>query len=184
MRSRTPTWRYTGEKQGTLGSMRHCWKELRGSLGGLHLSLEWRKPWQRPSCREDWYAFSRPHIPLDPSTCHSSSAPSIPSHRPTTILLAFLVIFPPQLYPARCTCARVPLALSLCGISAHDLGFPLIDDLWSSMSANITDVTTTSLTSPRQIKERQWLDRWNTVLMVGLYGLKLLLGVNGPKVHE
>ena len=36
--------------------------------------------------------FSRAHGPLAPSTSHSSSALSIPLYRPTTVLLAFLVI--------------------------------------------------------------------------------------------
>ena len=37
---------------------------------------------------------------MAPSTSHSSSALSIPLHHPTTVLLAFLVISSPQLYPA------------------------------------------------------------------------------------
>ena len=43
--------------------------------------------------QHDWHTSSRPHIALAPSTSHSSSALSIPLHRPTSVLLAFLVIF-------------------------------------------------------------------------------------------
>ena len=53
------------------------------------------------------HAFSRPHGPLPPSTSHSSSA----LHHPTTISLAFLVIFSHRLYPASLS-ARVPVALT------------------------------------------------------------------------
>ena len=54
--------------------------------------------------RHDWQAFSRPYGHLAPFTSHSSSVLFIPNlNRPTTeaVLLSFLVIFSPQLYPAR-----------------------------------------------------------------------------------
>ena len=57
----------------------------------------------------DWHAFSRLHAALVPSTSHSSSTLSVPLHRPTTVLLAFLVIFSPQLYPARWCLPEYPL---------------------------------------------------------------------------
>ena len=41
----------------------------------------------------DWHTFSRPRCALAPSTSHSSAALAIPFHRPTALLLAFLVIF-------------------------------------------------------------------------------------------
>ena len=53
------------------------------SSGSLHISFEFTHV----------HASSRPHRPLAPSTSHSSSLMSIPLHRPTTVLLLFLVIF-------------------------------------------------------------------------------------------
>ena len=61
------------------------------SSGSLHISFR-----LSPA-----HSFSRPHSPLAPSTSHSGSALSILLRRPTTILLACVVIFSPQLYPAR-----------------------------------------------------------------------------------
>ena len=49
----------------------------------------------------DRHTFPRPHGSLAPSTSHSSSDMSIPLHRPTNVLFAFLLISSPEHYPAR-----------------------------------------------------------------------------------
>ena len=49
--------------------------------------------------QHEWHAFSSPHGPVAPSTSHSSTALSIPLHRPTTVLLSFLMIFSPSTLP-------------------------------------------------------------------------------------
>ena len=54
-------------------------------LNAIDYSVRWGGGGQH-----DWHTFSRPHVPLAPSISHSTSALSIPLHRPTTVLLAFL----------------------------------------------------------------------------------------------
>ena len=62
-----------------------------------------------PLWQHDWSAFSRRHRRLAPSTSHSSSPMSIPLHCPTTVLLTFLLISPPPLYPVKRCFPRFPL---------------------------------------------------------------------------
>ena len=61
------------------------------SSGSLHISFKFSPV----------HSFSRPPGPLAPSTSHSSSAQSIPLHRPSTVLLAFLIIFSPSTYACK-----------------------------------------------------------------------------------
>ena len=68
-----------------------CFLQATRFSGSLHISFQ----------LSSVHSFSRPHGPLAPSTSYSSSALSIPSHRPTTVLLAFLLIFSPQRHLAR-----------------------------------------------------------------------------------
>ena len=59
-----------------------CFLQATRSSGSLHISFQ----------LSPVHSFSRPHGPLAPSTSHSNSALSIPLHRPSTVLLVFLVI--------------------------------------------------------------------------------------------
>ena len=66
----------------------------------VHCMLFWHPswvPWTVQSVGVDMLSPGhRSHGPLAPFTSHSSSTLTIVLHRPTTVLLAFLVIFPPS----------------------------------------------------------------------------------------